>query len=62
MAIYEVLPIDDDFRRLITKDSNLNALKDLQKAKKYETLLQNGIKKVERGLTTLEEVLSVAYE
>ncbi|MEI7751129.1 MAG: ATPase, T2SS/T4P/T4SS family [Candidatus Omnitrophota bacterium] len=62
MAIYEVLPIDDDFRRLITKDSNLNALKELQKAKKYETLLQNGIKKVERGLTTLEEVLSVAYE
>ena len=62
MAIYEVLPIDEDIRRLITKDANLDALKRIQKEKKYETLLQNGIKKVERGLTTLEEVLSVAYE
>jgi len=62
MALYEVLPIDEDFRRLITKDVNLDRLKEVQKEKKYETLLQNGIKKVERGLTTLEEVLSVAYE
>lgn len=62
MAIYEVLPIDEDIRRLITKDANLDALKRIQKEKKYETLLQNGIKKVERGQTTLDEVLSVAYE
>jgi type II secretion system protein E len=62
MALYEVLPIDEDIRRLITKDANLDALKRIQKEKKYETLLQNGIKKVERGLTTLDEVLSVAYE
>jgi len=61
-AIYEVLPIDEDVRRLITKDTNLAQLKAIQKEKKYETLLQNGIKKVERGLTSLEEVLSVAYE
>lgn len=62
MAIYEVLPIDDDIRRLITRDADLSKLKNLQREKKYETLLQNGIKKVERGLTTLDEVLSVAYE
>jgi len=62
MAIYEVLPIDEDIRRLITKDADLDALKRMQKEKKYETLLQNGLKKVERGLTTLDEVLSVAYE
>ncbi len=61
-AIYEVFPIDEDVRRLITKDTNLAQLKELQKEKKYETLLQNGIRKVERGLTSLEEVLSVAYE
>ena len=62
MAIYEVLPIDEDIRRLITKEANLDALKRIQREKKYETLLQNGIKKVERGFTTLDEVLSVAYE
>jgi type IV pilus assembly protein PilB len=62
VAIYEVFPVDEDVRRLITKEANLTKLKDLQREKKYETLLQNGIKKVERGMTTLEEVLSVAYE
>ncbi|MFH1800190.1 MAG: ATPase, T2SS/T4P/T4SS family [Candidatus Omnitrophota bacterium] len=62
MAIYEVIPIDQDIRRLITKETNLSQLRELQKEKKYEILLQNGVKKVERGLTTLEEVLSVAYE
>ncbi len=62
IALYEVLPIDEDIRRLITKDSNLGQLREIQKAKNYETLFQNGLRKVERGLTTLEEVLSVAYE
>jgi len=62
MAIYEVLPIGEDIRRLITKDADISKLRDLQKEKKYETLLQNGIKKVERGLTSLDEILSVAYE
>ncbi len=62
MAIYEVILIDQDFRRLITKETDLNQLRALQKEKKCEVLLQNGIKKVERGLSTLEEVLSVAYE
>jgi type IV pilus assembly protein PilB len=62
MAIYEVFLIDEDVRRLITRDVDLDKLRALQKEKKYEVLLQNGIKKVERGLTTLEEVLSVAYE
>lgn len=61
-AIYEVFLVDEDVRRLITKDSDLGKLKQLQKEKKMDTLFQNGIKKVERGMTTLEEVLSVAYE
>jgi len=62
MAIYEIFPIDEDLRKIISKDADLGKMRELQREKKYETLLQNGIKKVERGLTTLEEVLSVAYE
>ncbi|OQA39840.1 MAG: Type II secretion system protein E [Candidatus Omnitrophica bacterium ADurb.Bin314] len=61
-AIYEVIPVDEDIRRLIVKDANLDAMRRLQKEKKYETLFQNGLKKVERGVTTIEEILSVAYE
>ena len=62
MALYEVIPIDEDIRRLITKDSNLVQLREMQRAKHYENMFQNGMRKVERGLTTVEEVLSVAYE
>ena len=62
MAIYEVLPVDEDIRRLITKDADLSKLREAQKAKHYETLFQNGLRKVERGMTSLDEVLSVAYE
>lgn len=61
-AIYEILPIDEEFRRLISKDADLESLRALQKQRNYETLFQNGLRKVEKGLTTLEEVLSVAYE
>ncbi len=60
-AIYEVILIDEDFRRLIVKDANLDEIRRLQKEKKYETLFQNGMKKVESGLTTIDEILSVAY-
>ncbi len=61
-AIYEALLIDEDFRRLISKDVDLDALRNMQKQKKYDTLFQSGLKKVERGMTTLEEILSVTYE
>lgn len=61
-AIYEIMPIDDDFRRLITKNAAMDDLRALQKEKKYETLFQNGLKKVNSGITTIDEVLSVAYE
>ena len=61
-AIYEMLPIDDEIRRLIAKNAELDDIRKAQKAKGYPTLLRSGLKKVERGLTTLEEVLSVAYE
>ncbi len=61
-AIYEVLPIDDEIRHLISKEASLEQLKQVQKARGYKTLLQSGIKKVEQGITSLEEVLSVAYE
>jgi type IV pilus assembly protein PilB len=62
VAIYEALPIDEDIRRLITKDSDLEKLRQIQKEKRYATLFQSGLKKAERGETSLEEVLSVAYE
>jgi len=62
MAIYEVLPVDEEIRRLITVDADLEKMRKVQKDRGYENLFQNGLKKVDRGLTTLEEILSVTYE
>lgn len=62
IAIYETLPIDEEMRRIIARDADVQALKRLQKEKGYGTLLSHGLRKVEEGVTSLEEVLSVAYE
>ena len=60
-AIYELLPIDEDIRRIISTGGDLEALREMQKKKGYGTLFQSGIKKVNEGKTSMEEVMSIAY-
>lgn len=61
-AIYEVLPIDEDLRRLISANAAPDEIRKMQRAKGYQTLLMSGVKKVESGETSLDEVMAVAYE
>jgi type IV pilus assembly protein PilB len=49
-------------RSAISKNSDSDTLRKLQREKGHATLFQSGIRKVEQGVTSLEEVLSVAYE
>jgi len=60
-AIYELLPIDEDMRRAIAKGGDLEELRGIQKQKKYGTLFQSGMTRVNEGTTSLEEVMSIAY-
>ena len=60
IGIFELIPIDDDFRRLVLKDAPENELERLAKSKRLRTLKQDGWEKVKKGITTLEEVLRVA--
>ncbi len=62
MAIYEMLPVDEDLRRLISQNVTTDEIRKVQKEKGYSTLLRAGLKKVEEGTTSLEEVLSIAVE
>ena len=62
MAIYELLPVDDKVRRVISENKDIDGLRTIQKEKGYWTLRKSGLKKVEEGLTSLEEVLSISYE
>ena len=57
--ISEILLIDDDIREAIHKGSNNNDIMAVARRKGALSLLESGLKKVEEGITSLEEVMSV---
>ena len=59
MGIYELLVIDDIFRDMINKDSSVSNMRRIFRESGQPCLFDDGIKKMERGLTTIEEVLRV---
>lgn len=61
-AVYEVLPVDENIRRIIAQGGDLDSLRKAQKEKGIETLLGSALRKVNLGVTSMEEALSVAYE
>lgn len=63
MAIYEVLDLDEEMRRLINSpDFSLDALRNLSKAKGMVTMFEDGLKRAELGMTTVEEIMRVIRE
>ncbi|MGC8706453.1 MAG: GspE/PulE family protein, partial [Desulfurella sp.] len=60
MAIFEVLPITDEIREMIINGKPENDIRQKALEQGMLTLKQDGLQKVKQGITTLEEVLSVA--
>ncbi|MCA9047512.1 MAG: type II/IV secretion system protein [Planctomycetaceae bacterium] len=60
-GIYEVLSVNREIRELITRDADLEKLRDLHVSQGGTTLMTEGIRLAEEGLTSLEEVTSVAF-
>jgi type IV pilus assembly protein PilB len=58
--IAEVILIDEDIRNVIYKKATPSEIEKIARAKGSRSLLESGIKRVEEGITSLEEVLSVA--
>ncbi|MHC4573478.1 MAG: GspE/PulE family protein [Planctomycetota bacterium] len=58
-GIYELLIIDELFRDMINKDASVNSMRRALQKTGAATLFDDGIKKVKKGLTTIEEVLRV---
>lgn len=58
-AIFEILIVDDNVKRLILKTSDANQINELAVRQGMITLQQDGIQKVLAGITTTEEVLRV---
>jgi general secretion pathway protein E len=59
MAIYEIMLIDDDIRAMITGHKSSGEIKVKAREKGMRTLMENGMRLVEQGLTTKEEILRV---
>jgi len=63
LAIFEVLDFDEDMRRLVNQpDFSLDKLRALAKEKGMVSMFEDGLKKAELGMTTVEEVMRVIRE
>jgi len=58
-AIFEIMRVDDDIKKLVLKTSDANQINDLAIKRGMITLQKDGIQKVLKGITTAEEVLRV---
>jgi type IV pilus assembly protein PilB len=59
MALYEVMPVNDEIKELILRGASSMELKRESSRLGMRTLRQSGLSKVNEGITTLEEVLRV---
>lgn len=63
LAIYEVLDFDEDMRRLVNQpDFTLDKVRALARQKGMISMFEDGLRKAELGMTTIEEVMRVIRE
>ncbi|MDP8230908.1 MAG: type II secretion system ATPase GspE [Candidatus Gorgyraea atricola] len=60
IAIYEVILLNDRLKELVSKGAGLGELKKVVREMGIRSLVDSGIEKVEAGVTSIEEVLSIA--
>jgi general secretion pathway protein E len=61
-GIYELLHIDNAIERFITKNADVNQIRDMARQNGMRTLLEDGLLKVKAGMTTINEVYRVTQE
>jgi type IV pilus assembly protein PilB len=61
LPIFEFLVIDDDIREMIISGDSEAHIRESSRQKGYGGLLESGVNKALAGLTTAEEVISVAF-
>jgi type II secretory ATPase GspE/PulE/Tfp pilus assembly ATPase PilB-like protein len=61
MGIYEVLTGGPEFRRLISEQADIDAIRNWYKSQGGRTLFEEGVRMAEQEQTSLEEVMRVAF-
>jgi len=59
LGIYELLTVDDQLRDVIARNPNVAEFRRMCLERGMVTLRQDGLRKVQRGMTTVQEVLRV---
>jgi len=59
IGLFEVLPVNENIRKLIEAKSSASQIKKEAVDAGMQTLRQDGMSKVKKGLIVLEEVLSI---
>jgi type II secretory ATPase GspE/PulE/Tfp pilus assembly ATPase PilB-like protein len=63
IGIFEVMEINDEMRKMInSEDFSLEDLQNIARKQGMVTMFEDGLKKIESGLTTVEEVFRVIRE
>ena len=61
IGIFEILPVSSFLASLIAKGTDSQTLKNRAKEEGMTTMMEDGLQKAAEGVTTLEEVVRVAY-
>ncbi len=61
-GVYEILPVTESIKQMITAESNVEAMREMAKKEGMITLRENAIKKLLQGETTYQEVLRVTWK
>jgi len=62
IGIFEIAVINKDISKLITQKASYDEIMEAVRKQGMKTLLEDGLQKVKKGITTLEEVMRVAGE
>lgn len=62
IGIFEILLIDDDIKELIVAKASSDKIWDTARAKGPKTMVEDGLIKVSKGITSIEEVFRVISE
>ena len=59
VGIYELVPVGTELQGMIARNAFLEEMRELVRTQGYRTLIQDGLLKAYKGITTVEEVLRV---
>ncbi len=62
VGIFELLPLDENLRTIILKNSDAMSIKRAAMAQGFQPMRIDGIRKILQGVTTMEEVLAATAE